>query len=438
MLKSVLSFIVVLHNVFKSTGFLNCKNVSFKGCTPKFNHKSSSWTESSPSPSPVNDPQQCLNPLSGRMINQQCGLKNKKSRWFQFMYEDGGYIAYKSSLVALKLENLIVWEREEITGTKFSAVASEAKHEDPDNSWSHISPSIKDMDQYEDSTTVESIPCLDQILFVDKPPNLLTLPGKYEPRCLAKYVNEWLSSGGDDETKYNQILLKKAERSVKFRDKKKKSKKKKIFEPRPCHRLDRDTSGVMVIALTSDAIRTTSAMFENRFIEKQYCALVAGHLENDRGFVDYAIGKVYDPEIGQNTFRCHIASSILRSITKHVETIQYVSCPDARQFIENSLRNAKTEWRVSKRFTIELDDGTLAKYTRVHLKPHTGRGHQLRLHMAALGHPILGDTLHAPPIIASVAKRLCLHAESLEINAEIYVDGKTKIGRVVAKSVPPY
>ena len=64
-----------------------------------------------------------------------------------------------------------------------------------------------------------------------------------------------------------------------------------------------------------------------------------------------------------------------------------------------------------------VDDSTCleANYTRVELKPVTGRGHQLRLHMAAIGHPILGDELHAPKEVADAAPRLCLHAETLSL-----------------------
>lgn len=103
------------------------------------------------------------------------------------------------------------------------------------------------------------------------------------------------------------------------------------------------------------------------------------------------------------------------------------------------MRNAKTEWAVSKRFTIVLDDGTEAKYSRVILKPYTGRGHQLRLHMASLGHPILGDTLHAPSTVASVTPRLCLHAEKLEIYVQsLAANGTIEVGKIVARSCPPF
>mmetsp|Transcript_36293 Transcript_36293/g.102568 ORF Transcript_36293/g.102568 Transcript_36293/m.102568 type:complete len:112 (+) Transcript_36293:700-1035(+) len=73
-------------------------------------------------------------------------------------------------------------------------------------------------------------------------------------------------------------------------------------------------------------------------------------------------------------------------------------------------RPSTTKWRVVERF-----DGPV-KRTKVELLPITGRSHQLRLHMKALGHPILGDTLHAPPEVAVRCNRLCLHATSLSLS----------------------
>lgn len=90
--------------------------------------------------------------------------------------------------------------------------------------------------------------------------------------------------------------------------------------------------------------------------------------------------------------------------------------------MEKSLRDAKTRYKVLKRFKLLVDetDGNAVQYTKVKLEPLTGRGHQLRLHMAAIGHPILGDKLHAPDNVASATPRLCLHAEELELGVRIF------------------
>ena len=77
---------------------------------------------------------------------------------------------------------------------------------------------------------------------------------------------------------------------------------------------------------------------------------------------------------------------------------------------------------------------------KLKLDPLTGRGHQLRLHMAAIGHPILGDTLHAPEAVATAAPRLCLHAEELELNVRIDGEGNFSAfpARVRVRSSSPF
>jgi len=99
-------------------------------------------------------------------------------------------------------------------------------------------------------------------------------------------------------------------------------------------------------------------------------------------------------------------------------------------FLNNSLRPAKTYYKVTNRFTIPINNddvhnnnnnnngkgcSNVAKYSRVELEPKTGRGHQLRLHMECIGHPILGDQLHGSGV-ESVTPRLCLHAQRLEMH----------------------
>ena len=94
-------------------------------------------------------------------------------------------------------------------------------------------------------------------------------------------------------------------------------------------------------------------------------------------------------------------------------------------FVKGSLRSAMTKWTVLERFSLPLDieeeekKKAFANYTRIRLTPITGRGHQLRLHMASIGHPILGDELHAPKEVACATPRLCLHAETLNLPVRV-------------------
>jgi len=392
---------------------------------------------------------QVLNPLTGRNI-KQTDEKNKHTRWYDIMHVSGGWIAHQSALVPIDLDNLNAWEASDISESnnglnmlsngrseaflvdKISSADFESDYE-PDCNWLVVSPEIemKEESPLSPDESHEFTSFVDQLLFVHKPSDLLTLPGIGEAKkvCLCSQVNEWLST--DD----GKRILEEVKESIKlnlYKSSPKKRKKNKSFVPRACHRLDLDTSGVMVIALTPDAMRVTSAMFEERKIRKTYVALVAGHLHDDHGFVEFPIGKVYNTINEFNEFRCHIPQP-----TQGISAAN-VSTSNAVDFVENSLRHAKTEWRICKRFTITASDGKEAKYTRIELKPHTGRGHQLRLHMAALGHPILGDDLHSPSMISRATPRLCLHSETLEMEILSPTDGLLQRLKVVATSIPPF
>lgn len=135
------------------------------------------------------------------------------------------------------------------------------------------------------------------------------------------------------------------------------------------HRLDMDTSGLIIFARTKDAQRAMSRLFERREIEKTYEALVAGAVEGLHGVIDKAIAKFSH-------------SRPLRHLDPNGQT-------------------AITHWSL-------IDRGPEA--TRLRLMPKTGRSHQLRLHMASQNHPILGDVFYGDP---NSHARLCLHASHL-------------------------
>lgn len=138
------------------------------------------------------------------------------------------------------------------------------------------------------------------------------------------------------------------------------------------HRLDRDTSGLVVFALTPAAQTHLSRQFEARAVDKRYVARVWGVPEADRGRIDLPL------------------------------TVDWPNRP-RQKVCHDTGRPAITDWRL-----IRAEGAT----ARLQLKPRTGRSHQLRVHMASLGHPILGDTLYA----AGPARdfpRLMLHAERL-------------------------
>ncbi|SMO72294.1 RluA family pseudouridine synthase [Paracoccus laeviglucosivorans] len=138
------------------------------------------------------------------------------------------------------------------------------------------------------------------------------------------------------------------------------------------HRLDMDTSGVMVFGLTPHAQRTLSKQFEERRTKKTYVARLWGRLQPKSGTVDLPL------------------------------IVDWPNRP--RQKVDHDTgKPAQTDWRVIRQTDAE---------TRVRLSPVTGRSHQLRVHMASLGHPILGDPLYASGAAADFP-RLMLHAETL-------------------------
>ncbi|MBO0346953.1 bifunctional tRNA pseudouridine(32) synthase/23S rRNA pseudouridine(746) synthase RluA [Roseibium limicola] len=146
-------------------------------------------------------------------------------------------------------------------------------------------------------------------------------------------------------------------------------------QARIVHRLDMDTSGVMVLAMTPAAHRHLGLQFERRHTKKTYLARVWGQLEHDSGEIDLPL-------------RC-----------------DWPNRPKQMVCFELG-RKALTRYQV-----IERDDAT----TRVRLFPETGRSHQLRVHMLSLGHPIIGDRFYADDEALQAAQRLQLHAESLSL-----------------------
>ena len=142
------------------------------------------------------------------------------------------------------------------------------------------------------------------------------------------------------------------------------------------HRLDRDTSGILVFGLSKWGQKTISRQFQERETSKTYQAVVAGHLDG-QGTVDVPV--IYDPEHPP----LHIADATHN-------------------------KPAFTHWQATEHFEIQGQ-----AVTRVELTPITGRSHQLRVHMQYLGHPIIGDTLYASTAQQQLAQRLCLHAERL-------------------------
>lgn len=150
------------------------------------------------------------------------------------------------------------------------------------------------------------------------------------------------------------------------------------------HRLDRDTSGLIVMALSKDAQRELSRQFADRTVDKRYTAVVCGCPAAPEGVIELQMRKDFDR-------------------------------PPRHMIDPVNGRTACTAWRL-----IESD----GDHSRLDVRPLTGRSHQIRLHLATIGHPILGDNLYAHAEALAMSQRLLLHAEQLSLTHP--VDGRRR------------
>lgn len=178
------------------------------------------------------------------------------------------------------------------------------------------------------------------VLVINKPTLLLSVPGRAEDNkdCLITRLQE---------NGYPEALI--------------------------VHRLDWETSGIILLARDADSHRELSRQFHDRETEKAYTALCWGQPALDSGSIDLPLR--YDPPTKP------------RHVVDHQQG-----------------KHALTFWRVLARHT---------DHCRVELTPITGRSHQLRVHMLSIGHPLLGDRLYANPEALAAHDRLCLHASML-------------------------
>ena len=148
-----------------------------------------------------------------------------------------------------------------------------------------------------------------------------------------------------------------------------------VERPGIVHRLDKDTSGVMVAAKTDEAHKGLAEQIKEHSAHRTYWALVHGNISEERGVVDAPIGR-------------HPKDRVKMAVTF------------------KGGREAVTHFKVLKRY---------GDYTWVECKLETGRTHQIRVHMAHIGHPLLGDGLYAHPQALAAWPRLCLHASMLSL-----------------------
>jgi len=157
------------------------------------------------------------------------------------------------------------------------------------------------------------------------------------------------------------------------------------MRPGIVHRLDKDTSGVMVVARNQPSFEYLKSLFKTRDIQKTYIAVVSGVPKEKQGIIDRPIG-------------------IINGTTKHSVESKKMAKP------------AVTEYEVLKTAQAEDGSGCETSFALLSVRPKTGRTHQIRVHLTSIGHPIVGDALYGPKKQPPWASRLMLHAASIEFS----------------------
>ena len=192
----------------------------------------------------------------------------------------------------------------------------------------------------------------DHLLVLEKPSGLLSVPGRGPDKqdCLSKRVQD----------RYPEALI--------------------------VHRLDQDTSGLLLMARGIEAQRRLSKLFETRQVKKRYLAVVTGQPEQTQS----------DVETDEDGWRTIDGPILLDWERRPLHIIH----PDGKA--------SRSRWRALQSSHSDNFSASL-----IELEPVTGRTHQLRVHMQSIGHPMLGDSLYAPPDIKALSPRLLLHAQEL-------------------------
>ena len=212
------------------------------------------------------------------------------------------------------------------------------------------------------------------ILAINKPSGVFVHP---DGKTKEKTITDWVLK--------NYPKLKGVGEPITFNE-------QKIDRPGIMHRLDKETSGVLLLAKNKKAHEFLKNQFKNREVKKIYNAIVSGWVKNDHGIINKPIGR------SPSDFRRRLSGRGARG----------------------ELREAITEYKVLKRFSAQGGSASGGeapsnKFTFLEIKPKTGRTHQIRVHMKFLNYPVACDSLYNPKgFCPAELGRLALHAKSIE------------------------
>jgi 23S rRNA pseudouridine1911/1915/1917 synthase len=226
----------------------------------------------------------------------------------------------------------------------------------------------------------------DHVIALNKPSGLIVHP---DGRTVEPSITEWilkkypaLAEVGETQTLSNGTV---------------------IHRPGIVHRLDRDTSGVLLVCKDQPTFERLKEQFQSREIEKVYSAFVYGEMKTEDGTIDRPIGR------SRSDFRLW----------------------SAQRLAKGEMREAVTDYVVVARTHTDGPDSAprvASGYTLLEVRPKTGRTHQIRVHFKAIHHPIVADSLYAPKQQPGLGfERLALHSRSIQ-----YIDHTGKQHKIVA------
>ncbi len=219
------------------------------------------------------------------------------------------------------------------------------------------------------------------LLIIDKPAGMVVHPGAgFKGETLASaLLYEFSAKGGSAFGGKNIHLVGEEHR------------------PGIVHRLDKDTSGVILVAATQEMYEHLKDAFAERKVKKEYIALVFGKLEKSHGFIETPIGK------SKSDFRKQTTKNPVEgkeALTEY-KVLEYLSANGEKGV--KGLRGERGEKGIDE-------------YTLILVKLHTGRTHQIRVHMASIGHPLMGDELYGSKRTKLEGlSRQFLHAKKIEV-----------------------
>ncbi|MEN9582931.1 MAG: ribosomal large subunit pseudouridine synthase rRNA synthase [Candidatus Parcubacteria bacterium] len=170
----------------------------------------------------------------------------------------------------------------------------------------------------------------------------------------------------------------------------------RIYRPGIVHRLDKDTSGVMIIAKDSETFFALKKEFQERTMKKEYLAIVRGGFKENIGSISVPIGR------SKNDFR------------------KWLGLNSSGKGTRGELRDAVTDYRVLGK----TRDALGTEWSLISIRPRTGRTHQIRVHMKHVNHPVGGDKLYGDDKTIAAYPRLMLHAAKLSFVGK---DGKDRV-----------